>query len=287
MDQRVKKAAVDLKLELLATTLERHDIPNDIVPGVLEYYQQYLNGINLIDEYIKIDTRDPNIWEPCVDNSLDSVTKSFLHYLSWRYKAAYYCGGPIDCKWEAWVRGTEPKSNESCEAYYDTWSEWQGKVVLRELEEWVKDRINQQKASGEDVYPNTLMPAFIITRAKYAKYYRDLELVFDYGGKYADLQALRFEDYDLPAHLEIWQNDYIKYPASEEDAMVQLVAKRYGITNRYYLFRSPGLREIAEDLEAPYEWVLQVLKKYCQYWWLYDNTMNKPIMDLFNEEEGE
>lgn len=271
MAVKINKQVLEDKVHRLVNCLEAHCAPKELVPEVKEYFIRYLNG----------DTTDtdrqgitkviwPWGWDKCRDNSLDETTSEFLMYLYCRSEASIKhpqtqgLFADAQTSWVSWLEQADINNPQDCEAWLDDYRDTTGKELkLAHLKEFSKQL--PMEGSWEDK-SNFAYPVYTAIRGKYNKYRRDLAILFDCGGKYADLLGLQFKDYDLPEWLEIWQSaQYPQYPYSEEASIKQMIGYRYGLVKRNWCWCYPGLNEIARDLEAPYSFVLEILLELCEW----------------------
>jgi hypothetical protein len=91
----------------------------------------------------------------------------------------------------------------------------------------------------------------IFNRAKQGRYERALKTAINEGAKYNELLKIDPKDFNLP---ETWGSFYNR-PANKENSILQAIA------DEFYLIESlvmhPDLRDIAEELEAPYSVILE------------------------------
>lgn len=273
MAVKINEQVLQDKVHRLGKCLELHCVPKELVPKVMDYFIRYLKG----------DTTDngkdcithvcwPIGWDKCRDNSLDETTSEFLMYLYCRAEARLKAPSSRGLfaypqQYRGWVSCLEVadlNNPQDCEAILDHYRDDTGQELrLVDLQEYGHQAPG--KESWEDKC-NYFYPAYTAIRGKYNKYRRDLAILFDCGGKYTDLLGLRFKDYDLPDHLEIWQSEmYPQYPYSEEASVKQLIGYRYGLVKDNWCWSYPGLNEIAKDLEAPYSFVLEIMEELCEW----------------------
>jgi hypothetical protein len=87
---------------------------------------------------------------------------------------------------------------------------------------------------------------YILTKAKYSKYFRALEDAIQEGAKYKDLLNIKPEDYGLP---KTWEG----YLGSDQySSIIWAISFEYLIAEPIFTSLAPDLRSIANELEAPY-----------------------------------
>jgi hypothetical protein len=121
----------------------------------------------------------------------------------------------------------------------DTWDSKSGKYVDPKTEQ-------ESKENAIKELQDTL------TTARANKYKRALESAIQGGATYTELLQIKPQDYGLP---EKW----LEYGSMEYDqarALQEVIASEYLLFSPGGLMLFPGLRAIAEDLQAPYSVIL-------------------------------
>ena len=291
---KIKKEVLEAKLYRLEICLELHGVPRELITEVGVYYTRYLQGDTVMSaQDVEILPYKPG-WSACRDRSLDKTTSEFLLYLDRRNLVRFQ--RPEEelalfpdnkpAPWTAWLRCADVINPRDCEAWLDDYRDATGQQLsLKIIKAYIE---NYKKGSNWADSYDYMYPVYSAILGKYAKYRRDLEILFDCGGKLADLQGLRYVHYDLPEHLEAWQIDCCpQYPYTEEASIKQLIAYRYGLVDRNWCYSYPGLKAIAEDLEAPYSFILNILEEISErtrdeeLWLRYESTKGIPILTKY------
>lgn len=89
-------------------------------------------------------------------------------------------------------------------------------------------------------------PEYILTSARYSKYFRALERALQEGAKYKDLLQIKPQDYGLP---KTWSGCL---GSDQYSSILYAVCFEFLINEPGSLMRFPDLRSIAQELEAPY-----------------------------------
>ena len=82
-------------------------------------------------------------------------------------------------------------------------------------------------------------------------YYKALRTALENGAKYKDLLKIDPKDFNLP---ETW-GSFFGRPANKENSILKAISKEYLLIESIVIH--PSLRDIAEDLEAPYSVIME------------------------------
>jgi len=96
-----------------------------------------------------------------------------------------------------------------------------------------------------------------LTRARFSKFSRTMEIALQDGAKYKDLLKIKPKDYGLP---ETWNVGIAK---SQYETILWEISGGYFINEG--LMISPDLRSVAKDMEAPYSVVMDAYNRYSRY----------------------
>jgi hypothetical protein len=87
---------------------------------------------------------------------------------------------------------------------------------------------------------------YILTSARYSKYFRALERALEEGAKYKDLLQINPQDYGLP---ETWRGCL---GSDQYSSILWAISFEFLIDEPASLMMLPDLRSIAQEVEAPY-----------------------------------
>lgn len=93
-----------------------------------------------------------------------------------------------------------------------------------------------------------------ITGARYSRYSRSLTVAIENGAKYKDLLQIKPKEYDLP---EAWEGTLGK---DQNSCILWAIVFTFNLEGGYFMGLYPSLRDIANELEAPYSVVLDASK---------------------------
>ena len=82
-------------------------------------------------------------------------------------------------------------------------------------------------------------------------YYNSLKTALENGAKYKDLLKIDPKEFGLP---ETWGSFYNR-PANKENSILQAIADEFLLIEN--VLTHPDLRDIAEELEAPYSIIME------------------------------
>jgi hypothetical protein len=91
----------------------------------------------------------------------------------------------------------------------------------------------------------------ILNSAKQGRYERALKTAINEGAKYNELLKIDPKDFNLP---ETWGSFYNR-PANKENSILQAIADEFLLMETIIIH--PDLRDIAEELEAPYSIIME------------------------------
>ena len=95
-----------------------------------------------------------------------------------------------------------------------------------------------------------------LIKCREKKYIRALENAIREGATYKDLLKIKPQDFDLP---EKWEGSLYH---DQESAIAWAINMEYNIDEPGRLMMFPSLRLIAEDLEAPYSFLMDIYRRY-------------------------
>ena len=129
-------------------------------------------------------------------------------------------------------------------------------ALIDYVEEFYKTKFKdiEQLKKAIEVYPtgaNLERFEAVFNMAKRTKYERALRTAINEGAKYKELLKIDPKEFNLP---ETWGSFYNR-PANKENSILQAIADEFFLMETIVMH--PDLRDIAEELEAPYSVILE------------------------------
>ena len=129
-------------------------------------------------------------------------------------------------------------------------------ALIDYVEEFYKTKFKdiEQLKKAIEVYPtgaNLERFEAIFNLAKQAKYERAIKTAIENGAKYKELLKIDPKEFSLP---ETWGSFYSR-PANKENTILKCIADEFLLMESIVMH--PDLRDIAEELEAPYSVIIE------------------------------
>ncbi len=229
--------------EVVDISIDRDIDPIKILEKVELRYKSHKRHKKAIEKVYKETESWGAVFSSCVYADDPEANEAFINFLEETYKTKIK-----DVKQLQDLTGIT--------TLYNYWDKEKGFLIDEEAEKLAKEndkplesyRATDKQSKDEAI--KQLEDTLISSR--YSKYTRALETIIDTGGKYKDLLAVDPKDYDLP---KSWNS-----PAclgTDKQSSILWAIKMRLLDHSSGLVLHPGLREIANELEAPYSVLME------------------------------